>query len=63
MSKLNFIVYVKGLLNRDFATLTTANDTHGAQNVQRFLGTADHIHDGYFARIEPFFEPITPKIC
>jgi hypothetical protein len=54
-TKIDFIVYVKGKLNHEFAKLTTANDVQGAQNVQRFLGVPDQIHNGYFARIEPFF--------
>lgn len=44
-AKLNFIVYLKGKLNHQLATLLAANDQQGAQNVQRFLGTSDHIHD------------------
>jgi hypothetical protein len=61
-SKIDFIVYVKGKLNLALTTLIAANDVPAAQNVQRFLGTPDHIHDGYFARIEKSFEPITPNL-
>jgi hypothetical protein len=60
-TKIYFIVYLKAKLNHEFTKLTTAGNLQGAQNVQRFLGTNDHVHNGYFAKIEPFFEPITPK--
>jgi hypothetical protein len=62
MSKLNFIVYVKGKLNHSLTTLIAANDAQGAQNVQRFLRTSDHIDDGYYSRFASDFDPITPKL-
>jgi hypothetical protein len=61
-TKIDFIVYVKGKLNHALATLLAANDVPAAQNVQRFLGTPDQLHDGYFAQIEKSFEPITSKL-
>jgi hypothetical protein len=61
-SKIDFTVYIKGTLNRQLATLLAADDVQGAQNVQRFLRTSDHIHDGYFGSIAPAFEPIPPKL-
>ena len=50
-TKIDFIVYVKGKLNHSLTTLIAANDVQGAQNVQRFLRTSDHIDDGYYSRI------------
>ena len=50
-TKIDFTVYLKGKLNNEFAKLTTGHtpNLEGAQNVQRLLGTNDHIHGGYFS--------------
>ena len=61
-AKIDFIVWVKGLLNRQLETLLAASDEQGAQRVQRFLLSDDHIHNSTFSHIEPYFQPITRQL-
>jgi hypothetical protein len=62
-TKIDCLVYLKSKLANDFTKLTTGDSPNlpAAQNVQRLVGTAENISDGYFAIIEPLFDPVTPK--
>jgi hypothetical protein len=64
MSKIDCLVYLKSTLENQFTKLTTGESPNlpAAQNVQRLIGTAENISDGFFAQISPFYEPITPKM-
>jgi len=54
---------LKSKLNSEFTKLTTGETPNlpAAQKVQRIVLTAENVSDGYFAKIEPFFEPVSPK--
>jgi hypothetical protein len=63
MSKLDCVVYLKSKLHYEFTRLTAgpAPDRPAAQRVQRLVLTAANISDGFFVKIEPLFDPVTPK--
>jgi hypothetical protein len=63
MSKIDCLVYLKSKLANEFTKLTTGNTTNlpAAQSVQRLVTTAHGIDDGFFAIIEPLYDPVTPK--
>ena len=63
-TKIDCIIYLKSKLEKEFAKLTTSEAPDlpaTAQKLRRILLTADNVSDGYFAKIEPFFEPLSPK--
>jgi hypothetical protein len=62
-TKIDCLVYLKSKLTHEFTKLTTGDipNLPAAQNIQRIVGTAENIGDGYFAIIEPLFDPVTPK--
>jgi hypothetical protein len=63
MSKIDCLSYLKSTLENQFTKLTTGDTPNlpAAQNVQRLVTTAHGIDDGFFAHIEPFYDPVTPK--
>lgn len=56
--KIDCLVYLKSKLQSELNKLSAGD---AAQNIQCLLGTANNISDGFFAKIAPFYEPITPK--
>lgn len=62
-TKIDCAIYLKSILAKAFAKLTSGAtpDLLAAQRIQRLVSTGEGISDGYFAQIEPFYEPITPK--
>jgi hypothetical protein len=62
-AKIECAHYLTSILANAFTTLTSGPipDLLAAQRIQRLVSTAEGISDGYFAQIEPFYEPITPK--
>jgi hypothetical protein len=53
-------VSLKGLLSNALTREPTPRSL-GARNLQRILDTATEILSGHFAKIEPFYDPLTPK--
>jgi len=62
-TKIDCLTYLKSTLQIQFTKLTTGDSPNlpAAQNIQRLMGTAHGIYDGFFAIIEPLFDPVTPK--
>jgi hypothetical protein len=62
-TKIDCVLYLKSMLANAHIRLASgpATDLPAAQRVQRLVMTAESISDGYFAIIEPLFEPITSK--
>jgi hypothetical protein len=62
-TKIDCLTYLKSKLANEFTKLSTGATPNvpAAQNIQRLVGTAENISDGYFGIIEPLFEPVTPK--
>jgi len=62
-TKIDCVIYLKSKLESEFTKLTTGETPNlpAAQKVQLIVLTADNVSDGYFAKIEPFFEPVSPK--
>jgi hypothetical protein len=62
-TKIDCIIYLKSKLESEFTKLATGETPNlpAAQKVQSIALTAENISDGYFAKIEPFFEPVSPK--
>jgi hypothetical protein len=61
-AKIDFKVKFKGKLNHQLATLLAASDLESAQRVFRASCNPTITFTGTFAHIEPYFEPITPKL-
>jgi hypothetical protein len=63
-TKIDCLTYLKSKLANEFTKLTTGDTPNlsAAQNVQRLVTTAHDISDGFFAQIESFYDPITPKM-
>jgi hypothetical protein len=53
-------VSLKGLLANSLAREPTPQ-TLAARNLQRLLDTATEILSGHFSKIEPYYDPLTPK--
>ncbi len=58
-TKIDCVIYLKSKLENEFTKLSTGEtpDIPAAQRIRRLLLTADNISEGYFAKMEPFFEP------
>jgi hypothetical protein len=56
-------VSLKGMLTLELNKCTSGSSPNasGARNVQRLLDTATEILSGHFAKIEPYYDPLTPK--
>jgi hypothetical protein len=62
-TKIDCVIYLKSKLESEFTKLWTGKTPNipAAQKIQRLVLTAENISDGYFAKIEPFYEPVSPK--
>ena len=62
-TKIDCVIYLKSKLENEFKKLSTGETPNipAAQRIQRLVLTAENISDGYFAKIEPFFEPVSAK--
>ncbi|MGZ4965251.1 MAG: hypothetical protein ACXWC8_22065 [Limisphaerales bacterium] len=59
-TKIDCVIYLKSKLENEFTKLSTgAPDIPAAQRIQRIVLTAENVSDGYFAKLEPFFEPVS----
>jgi hypothetical protein len=54
-TKLDCLAYLKGQLNFEFAKIMTTN-VPAAQILQRCINSADHIDDGCYQTIWPFYD-------
>ncbi len=62
-TKIDCVIYLKSKLENEFTKLSTGKTPNipAAQKIQRLVLTAEDISDGYFAKIERFYEPVSPK--
>jgi hypothetical protein len=62
-TKIDCVTYLKSTLTTAFTkpTVGPSPNIPAAQRIQRLVLSAESISDGYFAKIEPFFEPVSPK--
>src|SRR5260370_38580869 len=62
-TKIDCVTYIKSTLTPAFTkpTVGPSPNIPAAQSIQRLVLSAESISDGYFAKIEPFFEPVSPK--
>jgi hypothetical protein len=62
-TKIDCVTYLKSTLTTAFTkpTVGPSPNIPAAQRIQHLVLSAESISDGYFAKIEPFFEPVSPK--
>jgi hypothetical protein len=61
-TKTDCLAYLKSKLENEFTKLiVSGSNLPATQTIHRLVSTADNIDDGFFAQIEPSYEPLTPK--
>lgn len=63
-NKLDFITYLRSTLTAASTKALSAPspDAETAGGLDRIVGTAEDISSGYWAKIEPLYEPFAPKL-
>ena len=63
-NKIDCLTYLKSTLSSDSSKLLSAQppDTATAGRLDQIVRTAENISDGYWARIEPLYDPFAPKL-
>ena len=63
-TKIDFITYAKAMLVTASSKLKSAQppDIDTARRLDQIVRTAEDISTGYWAKIEPLYEPFAPKL-